>query len=184
MEIYKRNKAFSELYRNRHSLYLMYINSISVFNNQDHIDRLSQVIFELVGVKYDLNEVKQINEAISILDKFRKEQKVHLTKFINVNCDYKKEYNNVISTLIGLRYIEIVRYGVGESSVNEILEYELDESNPDGRAIKSLRIAEVELTKTLYEIANNRFKCEAICKVTKSIINKLHRRRASLQRPR
>lgn len=181
MSIYKKNKAFTDLYKNRHSLYMLYSRSISVFNEADHIGQLSQVIFELVNVRYDLNDTKQINEAISKLEKFRNQQKMNLIKFKNSGNDFKQEYNSIIGSLIGLRCIEIVRYGIVPNDIGDILEYELDESNPDGRAIRALRIAENELIKTLYEIANNRFKCEALCKVAKSIINRPHRRRAILQ---
>lgn len=182
MSIYKKNRAFTDLYRNRHSLFLMYVNAISVFNENEHLAQLSQVIFEFVGTRYDLRDLDQINNAISKLEKFRNVQKVNLRKFVNTYVDYKREYNSVIATLIGLRCIEIVRYGVMSEGISDLLEYELDESNPDGRAIRALRIAENELLKTLYELSNNRFKCEALCKISKSIVKRLHRRRAMLQR--
>jgi len=181
MSIYKKNKAFTDLYRNRHSLYMMYVNAISVFNENDHLAQLSQVIFEFVGKRYDLQDERQISEAISKLDKFRNVQKINLQKFVNTYVDYKREYNSVIATLIGLRCIEVVRYGVMNEDIGDMIEYEVDESNPDGRAIRALRIAENELLKTLYELSNNRFKCEAMCKISKSIVNRLHRRRAMLQ---
>lgn len=181
MSIYKKNQAFTDLYRNRHSLFMMYINAISVFNQNDHLAQLSQVIYEFVGTRYDLHNLSQINEAISKLDKFRNAQKINLRKFVNTYIDYKREYNSVIATLIGLRCIEIVRYGVTNEDIANVIEYEVDESNPDGRAIRALRIAENELLKTLYELSNNRFKCEALCKISKSIVKRLHRRRAMLQ---
>jgi hypothetical protein len=181
MSIHKKHGAFNDLYQNRHSLYLMYINAISVFNENDHLVQLSQVIFELVGKRYNLQDISHINEAISKLEKFRQVQKNNLTKLVNAGIDYKKEYNSIVASIIGLRCIEVVRYNISESDYAEVIEYETDESNPDGRAIRSLRIAENELLKTMYELSNNRFKCEALCKISKSICKRLHRRRETLR---
>ena len=64
--------------------------------------------------------------------------------------------------------------------VKDIIEYETENSNPDIRSTRALRVAEAELTRTLYDLYSNKFKCEALCKISKSIINRLQRHRNSL----
>jgi hypothetical protein len=162
----------------------MYSNAISVFNQSRHLNQLAKVSSELTGNKYDLSKVEEINKAISELSKFRNKQLTYLKRFTMDMADFKKEHNHIVGTLNGLRSIEVMRSGVEPEDMDEIvkdiIEYETENSNPDIRSTRALRVAEAELTRTLYDLYSNKFKCEALCKISKSIINRLQRHRNSL----
>lgn len=178
-----KHPVFKDLHSKRYDLFIMYVDALSVFSENIQGEKMNTILQELTGNEYDLSDSSSINKAISDLSKFRDIQKNNLRIMALHLKDYKRELNSISASLMGLRIIELTRNGVASPNISQILEYELDESNPDGRAIRSLRIAENELVKTIYELCDNRFKCEAICKVIKSLVSKLHRRRALLQRP-
>ena len=186
MAFSKRNSIFTDLYEKRHDLYFMYINSINTFTKDGDLSQLANFTAELTEGEYDFNKIEDINKAISLLTKFRRSQLRYLTRFTLDGNDFKKEYNNIVAALNGLRCIEILRNNIPlddiENVLPEIIEYENDDSNPDIRATRALRVAEADLTKTLYEIYNNKFRCEALCKIAKSIVNRLQRHRNVLLR--
>jgi len=181
MKTGKRGTIFTNLHLNRHELYRMYIMTISTFGRSSHIKQLEQVALELTQATYDFNDIASINTAISALIKFRNKQSRNLSRLtLDIN-DFKREHNSVVAALCGLRQLELKANDMPPDMINEVMEYENDNSNPDIRAIRSLLIAEVELMKTIYELYHTRFKCESLCKVTKSIVSRLNRHRESLR---
>lgn len=181
MDTGKRGTIFTDLHRNRHELYKMYIKTISTFGRSSRIMQLQQVALELTQCTYDFNDINSINSAISALIKFKNKQTRNLDRLTMDINDFKREHNAVVATLCGLRQMELKANDMPPEMIDEIMEYENDESNPDIRAIRSLRIAEIELMKTIYELYHTRFKCESLCKVTKSIVSRLNRHRESLR---
>lgn len=184
MDTGKRGTIFTDLHRNRHELYKMYISTISTFwrsSRINPIEQLQQVTLELTQCTYDFNDISSINSAISTLIKFKNKQTRNLSRLTMDINDFKREHNAVVATLCGLRQIELIANDMPSEMIDQVMEYENDDSNPDIRAIRSLRIAEIELMKTIYELYHTRFKCESLCKVTKSIVSRLNRHRESIR---
>jgi hypothetical protein len=178
----KKNPIFNDLHRKRNELYMMYLRSISTFNENDHIKQLEDVVNDLLHTTYVFTKIEDVNSAISALTKFRRKHINTLSVFEMHIKDIKREHNYAVAALNGLRCLELVKGLLDPVYINEVIQYETDESNPDGRSLRALRVAEVELTKNLHENMDNKFKCDAICKVSKSVISKLHRHRSAKQR--
>lgn len=175
MSIPKNNKDFVYIKNSRDDLYRLYkesINTFDVYNKSN--DNIEKILLELTSINYDLNNRNEVKSAISFLHKIRNSKKQELTLMSNLIKDYKVEYNKIISALISLRCIESIRYGRGADEMIDVIKYELDESNPDINAMKSLRIGEIKLINILYELNSNRVKLEFMFKIIKMLINKLN----------
>lgn len=177
MKFATRNPIFDELYTNRNKLFLVYINTVTIFEKDTNITQLENVVFELTGKHYNFYIPSNINNAISQLVKYRASQRHKLDRLLLDIRDYKSEYNSIVSALSGLRQIEYKNNNCSEEDLNDIVAYEICEANTAYRATRELRVAEVELTKTLYDLYNRRFMVEVLCKIIKSVVSKLHRHR-------
>ena len=177
MKFATRNSIFDKLYANRNKLFLMYMNTVTIFEKDTNITQLENVVFELTGKHYNFYIPSNINNAISQLVKYRASQRHKLDRLLLDIRDYKSEYNSIVSALSGLRQIEYKNNNCSEEDLNDIVAYEICEANTAYRATRELRVAEVELTKTLYDLYNRRFMVEVLCKIIKSVVSKLHRHR-------
>lgn len=171
----KKNEIFKNLHLDRNRVYNSYREILFGFGLNPMRSRLGTMIFELVGIKLDLTKKEDVLAGIKRITKFRREQ-IEILNTLNLDhADFKREYNLVASSIIGLRAIDAVRNGyLDADSIEDMIEYEDDDSNPCRSQMVSLRIAEIELTKRLYELQQARFRCESVCKVTKAIIRELN----------
>ena len=175
------NELFTSLYKKRHELYFAYNSSLTAFNLTPYIKILAQFAGEITQGEYDFSKLEDINRAISKLEKYRTSKSRVLTQFALYGADYKREFSAIQGALKGIYIAEYARSGEMYDDFSEVVEALNSENHVDHRVVINLKIAEADLTKTLYEISHERYTIESMCKIAKNLCRRLHRLEASIK---
>lgn len=177
----KKSQIFKDLYFGRNRMFNSYRDLINVQSQEKLDDVVATVVFEFTGTRPNLSKKEDLSLAIKNIMHFRNKH-ARLLKVMELDCiDFRREHNLLASSITGIRTISAIRSGMtDDNSISDMIEYEDDESNPSRSPIVSLRIAEIELTKRLYDLSDARYKSEGICKVAKYLIRDLNARMSRL----
>lgn len=166
-------------------MYMMYLKSISTSSTDVYLSKLQQFTNEITSKEYNFNKIEDINNAISSLSKFRNVQRKNQNRFRLDASDYKREHNGMVVAIEGLSstlFYKALNVSENEHSAIEKMK---DDITSDSSSVKkfmtSYQIGEIELVKSLYELSNARMNSEALCKIIKNMVKRLHKRRSQLE---